>query len=95
MIARHKGSGEDAHETGQDHKVRMESINGLGQRGIEAVAIRIVAVFDDCGRDAVRLRDLQPPGIRAVADHRRDAARQSRFQQCLQVAAATGDQDDD
>ena len=95
VIARHEACGEDAHETCQYHEIGMESIDELGKCGIEAVAVRIVAVFDDGGRNALCLRDLQPSGIRAVADHRRDAAGQFRFQQGLQVAAATGDEDDD
>ena len=94
-IARHKICGEDAHETRQHHKVWMEIIDELGKRSIETVAIRVVAMLDDGGRNSMRLRDLQSPGIRAVADDRRDAAGQPRFQQRLQVAAATGNEDDD
>src|SRR3989338_6730929 len=46
VIARHKTCGEDAHETCQHHEIGMESIDKPGKRGIEAVAIRIVAVFE-------------------------------------------------
>src|SRR3989338_5499441 len=81
-IARHEVYGEDAHETCQHYKIWMESIDEIGQRGIEAATIRIVAVFDDGSRNAVRLRNSQTSGIRAVTDHRRDTAGQSRFQQC-------------
>lgn len=95
VIARHETRAEDAHETRQHHEIRMEGVDEPGQRGIEALAIRVVAVLDDGGRDAARLRDLQPAGIGAVADHRRDAAEQPRFQQGLQVAASAGDEDDD
>jgi len=38
---------------------------------------------------------FQPFGIRAIADHRRDAAGQFRFQQRLHVAAAPGNENDD
>ena len=85
VIARHKACGEDAHETGQHHKIRMKSIYRLGKRGIEAVAIRIVAMLDDGGGNAVRFGDIQPLGIRAIADHRRDPAGQLRFQQACML----------
>lgn len=95
VIARHKPRREDAHESGQRDKIGMESVDKVGKRGIETVAIRIVAVLDDGGRNAMRLRDLQPAGIRAIADHCRDVAWQTGFQQCLQVAAAAGNEDND
>jgi len=65
------------------------------QRGIETAAIRIAAMFDDGGRNAMCSGDVQSFRIHAIADHRRDAAGQLRFQQGLHIAAAAGDQNDD
>src|SRR4030067_3604468 len=95
VIVRYETCGEDAHETGEQDKIRMKSIDLSGKRSIEAVAIRIVAMLDDSGVYAVCLGDIQPFGIRAIADHCRDTAGQLRFQQGLHVAAATRKQEDD
>ena len=95
VIPGHEIRAENAHESCQCNDIRSEGIYGPCQRGIEAVAIRIVAVFDDGDGDAVCFGNVQAFGIRAIADHRSDAAGQCCFQQGLHVAAPAGYQDDD
>jgi hypothetical protein len=94
VIPGHKTCSQDAHETRKCHKVGIKRIDCQCQRGIETFAIGMVAMIDDNSRNAVCFGDPESFRIRAIADHRRDAAGQSGIQHGLQIAAATGDQDD-
>ena len=95
VIMRHEVRREDTHEARKCDEIGMKIVYCSDKLRVEAVSIRIVAMFDDGGGDVMSLRDVQPFRIRAIADYRRNLAWQFCFQQGLQVAATARDQNDD
>ncbi|MNJ67427.1 hypothetical protein D3C77_635990 [compost metagenome] len=91
----HEARGEDAHEAGQHHQIRLVGVDGFDQCGVEGLAARERLVIQHGGGDPGILRAGQPVGICAVGDHRADACRvvfAQAVDQRLQVAAGAGDQ---
>ena len=93
-----KTIGQDAHETGQNDQIRLETINALGQRRIEGGAPGKALVVNVMGDDSRLGGSFQALGIRSVTDHGSDVDRQvasiAGGDQRFHVAAAAGNQDD-
>jgi len=60
---------QDSHETCEDNEVRRVSVQRVVERGIERLAVRIVAVLDTFDGNARSLRTLESVRCGFVAQH--------------------------
>lgn len=71
-IAVDENRGQHPHEPRQYDEIRLMQVNLRGQRGIESVAAGMVAVMDDCRRNAVLVGPVQSSGVGTAGDDRGD-----------------------
>ena len=89
---------EDEHETGEYDQSRRTGVDCCHQCGVKCITVRMVAALYNLRGNTGLPRSLQALGIRPVTDNCAYVDRQSilhAVDNCLQVAAATRDQDDD
>ena len=90
--------GKDAHEPGQNHQCRRVCIDCVGQRRIKSLSRRVLPVWHQYSRYAMRGRGRKPCGFTAIADHRGDLDGKptavARTNQGLHVATMARHKDD-
>ena len=90
--------GEDAHETSEYDQAGGVAIDEFGERAIEFCALFVVLVVDSRGRNTGGLGSIESGCVVSIADHGyyvRWKLILAGINQCLQIAASTGDQDND
>lgn len=99
IVASDEIRAEYAHEPRQHNESRPVRVNGIGERGIETFTAGVGFVIHDPGSDMCAKRAIQSCSPRSVADDGAQfegAVRIARgVDDCLQIAAATGNQDYD
>ena len=96
VVVRDEVFAEHAHEAGENHRIRRETVDCLPQRGIEGVAAGEVTMRNHRRGNAAFSGKGETGGVGLVADHRRHAqAGNLRAHDGLHVEATTGDQDYD
>jgi hypothetical protein len=81
------------HETGKYHQIRVVSAHRFRQRGVERLSVRIGPLIHHSGFKPASFCDVQGRYIRAIADDCSCSDRKPGVDQRLQIAAATGNQD--
>ncbi|MOA18125.1 hypothetical protein D3C78_1384150 [compost metagenome] len=96
LVVADETGAENAHESGQDHKFGLESVDQFDQGGIEGFTAFERLVIQGAGVDTRVPGALQTVGIGTVRDHCANADRVVRVlrivDQGLQVTAGAGQQ---
>lgn len=92
-----KFGGEDAHEAGEDQQIGLDIIQPGDHRTLKTFAVGIILVIKYQGVDTGASGPFQPVDVGPVAQYCDDLAMLSvqLVDQCLQIAARSGDQYDD
>lgn len=94
-VAHNETRRQHPHEAGKQNEVRMAGVNAGRKCRFEAVAVRVIAMIDDCRGNAMRFGDRKPTDVRHVTDDLANVTREIRVQQRFEIAPAAGEQNDD
>jgi hypothetical protein len=90
-----KAVAENAHEARQHDEIGFSACDCIGECCVKIDALRETRMAHHLSVDASARGDDKTGGVGLIADHGTYLCGQARLQQCLHVAAAAGNQNDD